>query len=172
MKIIIDGIEIKKCGFCERYYSELICPCYLEKQNSEIQRLLNNSRYFNTKHLIITPYQFEIKKNTSKFKTIRERRTKILIACEESQEVCKAFRKLGHEAFSCDLLPCSGGHPEWHIQRDVLQVLDDGWDLMIAHPPCTYLTRAGTIAKNQSVRLGIPAMQLIFEAMDQIKKGN
>ena len=68
---------------------------------------------------------------------------KVLIACEESQRVCKAFRKLGCEAFSCDILPCSGGHPEWHIQDDVLNHLDDGWDLMIAHPPCTYLSRAG-----------------------------
>lgn len=68
---------------------------------------------------------------------------KILIACEESQTVCKAFRKLGHEAYSCDILPCSGGHPEWHIQDDVLKHLDDGWDLMIAHPPCTYLSNAG-----------------------------
>ena len=67
---------------------------------------------------------------------------KILIACEESQEVCKAFRKLGHEAYSCDVLPCSGGHPEWHIQGDVLEHLDEGWDLMVAHPPCTYLTNA------------------------------
>lgn len=69
---------------------------------------------------------------------------KVLIACEESQEVCKAFRELGHEAYSCDILPCSGGHPEWHIQDDVLKHLDDGWDLMIAHPPCTYLSKAGT----------------------------
>ena len=69
---------------------------------------------------------------------------RILVACEESQEVCKAFRELGHEAFSCDILPCSGGHPEWHIQDDVLKHLDDGWDLMIAHPPCTYLSRGGT----------------------------
>ena len=68
---------------------------------------------------------------------------KVLVACEESQEVCKAFRKLGHEAFSCDILPCSGGHPEWHIQGDVLDQLDKGWDLMIAHPPCTYLSHAG-----------------------------
>jgi hypothetical protein len=65
---------------------------------------------------------------------------KVLVACEESQEVCKAFRKLGHEAYSCDILPCSGGHPEWHIQGDVLEQLDKGWDMMIAHPPCTYLT--------------------------------
>lgn len=69
---------------------------------------------------------------------------KILVACEESQRVCKAFRELGHEAFSCDILPCSGGHPEWHIQDDVLKHLNDGWDFMIAHPPCTYLSRAGT----------------------------
>jgi hypothetical protein len=68
---------------------------------------------------------------------------KVLVACEESQIVCKAFRKLGCEAYSCDILPCSGGHPEWHIQDDVLKHLDDGWDLMIAHPPCTYLSRGG-----------------------------
>ena len=68
---------------------------------------------------------------------------RILVACEESQRVCKEFRKLGHEAFSCDILPCSGGHPEWHIQDDVLKHLDDGWDLLIAHPPCTYLSRGG-----------------------------
>lgn len=67
---------------------------------------------------------------------------KILIACEESQTVCIAFRKLGHEAYSCDLLPCSGGHPEWHLQQDVIPLLGDGWDLMIAHPECTRLTVA------------------------------
>jgi hypothetical protein len=68
---------------------------------------------------------------------------KILIACEESQTVCKAFRAKGHEAFSCDILPCSGGHPEWHIQGDVLKQLDKGWEMMIAHPPCTYISNAG-----------------------------
>ena len=68
---------------------------------------------------------------------------KVLIACEESQVVCKEFRKLGHEAYSCDILPCSGGHPEWHIQDDVLKHLNDGWDLMIAHPPCTHLSVSG-----------------------------
>lgn len=68
---------------------------------------------------------------------------KILIACEESQAVCKAFRKKGHEAYSCDILPASGGNPEWHIQGDVLEHLNDGWDMMIAHPPCTYLSKAG-----------------------------
>jgi hypothetical protein len=66
---------------------------------------------------------------------------KVLIACEESQIVCKAFRELGHEAYSCDIQECSGGHPEWHIKDDVLKHLDGGWDLMIAHPPCTYLCR-------------------------------
>lgn len=96
---------------------------------------------------------------------------KVLVACEESQAVCKAFREKGHEAYSCDIQECSGGHPEWHIQGDVLPLLNpdvvtrsdcqyygfyfktqDGighkikgkWDLIIAHPPCTYLTNAGT----------------------------
>jgi hypothetical protein len=87
---------------------------------------------------------------------------RVLIACEESQEVCKAFRALGHEAFSCDIQECSGGHPEWHIRRDAYSLLYpvvkghnyfstcDGemheggkWDLLIAHPPCTYLSNAG-----------------------------
>lgn len=67
---------------------------------------------------------------------------KVLVACEESQRVCIAFREKGHEAYSCDIEPCSGGHPEWHIQDDVLKHLDEGWDLIIAHPPCTYLTVA------------------------------
>lgn len=71
------------------------------------------------------------------------KKLKVLIACEESQRVCIAFRKLGHEAYSCDIEPCSGGHPEWHIQDDVLKHLGEGWDLMIAHPPCTYLSKAG-----------------------------
>lgn len=65
---------------------------------------------------------------------------KVLVACEESQVVCKAFRERGHEAWSCDLQDCSGGHPEWHIKTDVKQILDSKWDLIIAHPPCTYLT--------------------------------
>ena len=68
---------------------------------------------------------------------------KVLVACEESQEVCKAFRAKGHEAYSCDILPESGGHSEWHIQGDVIPLLDNGWDLIIAHPPCTYLTVTG-----------------------------
>ena len=83
----------------------------------------------------------------------------VLIACEESQTVCKAFRERGHRAFSCDLQECSGGHPEWHIQGDALQLINGDctfktadththtqvgeWDLLIAHPPCTYLSNAG-----------------------------
>lgn len=65
---------------------------------------------------------------------------RILVGCEESQEVTKAFRKLGHEAFSCDLLPCSGGHPEWHYQMDIFEAIELGWDMGIFFPPCTYLT--------------------------------
>ena len=84
---------------------------------------------------------------------------KVLVACEESQRVCTEFRKLGHEAYSCDIEPCSGGHPEWHIQDDVLPLLNGNcdfktvngdmyhligkWDLIIAHPPCTYMSKAG-----------------------------
>jgi len=68
---------------------------------------------------------------------------RVLVACEESQEVCKAFRALGHEAYSCDLIECSGGHPEWHIQADALELIKMKWDLIIAHPPCTYLSSVG-----------------------------
>jgi len=67
---------------------------------------------------------------------------RVLVACEESQRVCIAFRNKGHEAYSCDIIDCSGGHPEWHIKDDALKHLE-GWDLIIAHPPCTYLTVAG-----------------------------
>lgn len=95
----------------------------------------------------------------------------VLIACEESQTVCKAFREKGHNAFSCDIQECSGGHPEWHIKDDVLKILNptykfetvtsttikgiwfktvtgrryyiEKWDLIIAHPPCTYMSKAG-----------------------------
>jgi hypothetical protein len=68
---------------------------------------------------------------------------KILIACEESQAVCKEFRALGHEAYSCDIEPCSGGHPEWHLQQDVLPLLKEKWDMIIAFPPCTHLAVSG-----------------------------
>lgn len=69
---------------------------------------------------------------------------KILIACEESQSVCIEMRKAGHEAYSCDILPCTGGKPEWHIQEDVLTVIErEKWDAMIAFPPCTHLAVSG-----------------------------
>ena len=82
----------------------------------------------------------------------------VLVACEESQTVTKELRLLGHNAFSCDLLPCSGGHPEWHFNEDVFKIidqkggelqsgesiiLDNNWDMMIAHPPCTFLAVSG-----------------------------
>ena len=92
---------------------------------------------------------------------------KILVACEESQRVCIEFRKRGHEVYSCDVEPCSGGHPEWHIMQDVLPLLngncefktvdemshkiDGKWDMIIAFPPCTYLTNAGT--RHYSLRI-------------------
>ncbi len=93
---------------------------------------------------------------------------KVLVACEESQAVTKELRRLGHEAYSCDIIECSGGHPEWHIKGDALEILNPfplfntekrgigfhtcdgefhsflgGWDMIIAHPPCTYLSNAG-----------------------------
>ena len=68
---------------------------------------------------------------------------KVLVACEESQVVCNAFRKRGHEAYSCDILPTSGDHPEWHIQNDVFYLLDNRWDMIIAFPPCTHLAVSG-----------------------------
>ena len=84
----------------------------------------------------------------------------VLVACEHSQKICKAFREQGCIAFSCDILECSGGHPEWHIKGDVLPLLNgncffttqDGkkrfcferWGLIIAHPPCTFLSKAAT----------------------------
>ena len=105
---------------------------------------------------------------------------KVLVACEESQRVCTEFRKLGHEAYSCDIEPCSGGHPEWHIQDDVLPLLNGNcdfqtvngdthhligkWDLIIAHPPCTYLSNAGArflypkgVLNEDRLKLGLEA---------------
>lgn len=84
----------------------------------------------------------------------------VLIACEESQRVCTAFRKMGHNAFSCDIIDPSGGHPEWHIKGDALEIINGGifytmsgdvyevlrWDIIIAHPPCTYLSMVATRA--------------------------
>ncbi len=108
----------------------------------------------------------------------------ILIACEESQTVCKAFREKGHTAFSCDIQECSGGHPEWHIKGDVLPLLNgwcdfdtsDGvvhflhgrWDMIIAHPPCTYLTVSGNRWFNIE-RYGEKAVQRHKEREDAVQ---
>lgn len=70
---------------------------------------------------------------------------KILVACEESQAVTIELRRLGHEAYSCDIEPCSGGHPEWHLQVDALELLKMKWDMILAFPPCTYMTNAGAV---------------------------
>lgn len=77
---------------------------------------------------------------------------RVLVGCEFSQVVCKAFRDKGHEAYSCDLLPTEG-NPEWHIQDDVLKHFGDGWDMMIAHPPCTFISYAGTRSWNDNGRV-------------------
>ena len=108
---------------------------------------------------------------------------KVLVACEESQEVCKAFRAKGHEAYSCDIQEPSGGHPEWHIPGDALAVLTgctittmEGtrheigkWDLLIAHPPCTYLSNAGArflypkgILNEDRLKLGLAAKEFFM----------
>lgn len=108
----------------------------------------------------------------------------ILVACEESQAVTIELRRLGHNAYSCDIIPCSGGHPEWHIQRDVLPLLDgfvlfntaDGtphfvgsrWDMIIAFPPCTYLTVTGNRWFNIE-RYGDKAVQRHKDRADAIK---
>lgn len=79
---------------------------------------------------------------------------RILLACEESQAVTIEMRKLGHEAFSCDLLPCSGGHPEWHLQQDVTELLKQKWDMIIAFPPCTDLAVSGARHFEQKIADG------------------
>lgn len=122
---------------------------------------------------------------------------KVLIACEESQRVCAAFRERGHQAFSCDIEDCSGGHPEWYIKGDVLKVLnpakqaisgdnwygfkfrtqdevlhciDGKWDLIIAHPPCTYLSNAGArflypkgVLNEDRLKLGLAAKEFFMQ---------
>jgi len=112
---------------------------------------------------------------------------KVLIACEESQRVCIAFREKGHEAYSCDILEPSGGHPEWHIQGDALRLInghcefttmdgmthkiDGKWDLLIAHPPCTYISNAGVrflypggkgVLNEERLRKGIEATHFLL----------
>lgn len=114
---------------------------------------------------------------------------KVLVACEESQTVCKAFRKKGHEAYSCDIQECSGGHPEWHIKGDALLLLngnckfttgdgkkhtiDGKWDLIIAHPPCTYLSNAGArflypkgVLNESRLKLGLEAKDFFMKFLN------
>ena len=109
---------------------------------------------------------------------------KVLVACEESQAVTKEFRKLGHEAYSCDIIRCSGGHPEWHIMQNVIPLLNGNcrfqtmderchevkgkWDLIIAHPPCTYLTVTGNRWFNVE-RYGEKAIQRHKDREEAIK---
>jgi hypothetical protein len=120
---------------------------------------------------------------------------KVLVACEESQAVCKAFRERGHQAYSCDIVECSGGHPEWHIKDDVLNVINpknwlnrygiifntsDGqphfiegkWDLIIAHPPCTYLTNGGAVRMfRKEIREYKPYGTFQMVNVDRLKSG-
>lgn len=115
---------------------------------------------------------------------------KVLVACEESQRVCIAFREKGHEAYSCDVQECSGGHPEWHIMGDVLPIIngrcevytmdgqrheiDGRWDLIIAHPPCTYLTHAGAtrlyerpgVVRKERYEKGVEAAEFFMRMMN------
>ena len=126
---------------------------------------------------------------------------RVLVACEESQAVCKAFREKGHEAYSCDIIDCSGGHPEWHIKGDVLKILnpeyydgrygitpsisfytmdgeyhqfDGKWDLIIAHPPCTYMSKAGARwmfpkanqVSQERLKLAIAAKEFFFKILN------
>lgn len=97
---------------------------------------------------------------------------RVLLACEESQRVTKEFRELGFEAYSCDIIDTSGDKPEWHIKDDVLNVINDGWDCMIAFPPCTYLTNTGNRWFNIS-RYGYKAIErhkLRVEALEFFMK--
>ena len=109
---------------------------------------------------------------------------KVLIACEESQAVCSAFRESGHEAYSCDIIDCSGGHPEWHIKQDCLPLLngnctfttEDGeehtiegrWDIIVAHPPCTFLTVTGNRWFNVE-KYGEKALKRIADREEAVK---
>lgn len=117
---------------------------------------INAEVYCNTKKIISV--NFESDNNYEELsKIILGTNMNVIIACEESQTVTKKFRELGHNAYSCDLLECSGNHPEWHFNIDVFDIIEnnggalqsgseayvDQWDLMIAHPPCTYLSVSG-----------------------------
>ena len=91
---------------------------------------------------------------------------RILVACEESQEVCKAFRERGHEAYSCDIIECSGGHPEWHIMCDARELLKMRWDMIIAHPPCTYLTNASAVRMRVNGQIQMERYEKAMAARD------
>lgn len=109
---------------------------------------------------------------------------RVLVACEESQRVCMAFREKGHEAYSCDIIECSGGHPEWHIQGDVLPILngccrfttqdgekhelDNRWDLIVAHPPCTYIT-AASACRMYPKRGEAPDIDRLIKMLDAVQ---
>lgn len=90
---------------------------------------------------------------------------KVLVACEESQAVTIELRKLGHEAFSCDIEPCSGGHPEWHLQEDVTPLLKQRWDMIIAFPPCTHLAVSGAAWFEQKRKDGRQQAAIAFFMM-------
>lgn len=91
---------------------------------------------------------------------------RILVACEESQEVCKAFRARGHEAYSCDIIECSGGHPEWHIMCDAIELLKMRWDMIIAHPPCTYMTNASSVRMRVNGKIQMERYEKAMAARD------
>lgn len=94
---------------------------------------------------------------------------KVLVGCEESQAVCKEFRALGHEAYSCDLELCSGGHPEWHLQMDVFEAIKlKDWDLGLFFPPCTYLTVTGN-RWFDATKYGQKAIDRHFARLDALK---
>lgn len=111
---------------------------------------------------------------------------KILVACEESQRVCIAFREKGHEAFSCDIQKCSGGHPEWHILGDVVPIINGNaafvtqddkiheisgkWDILIAHPPCTYLSNVGAPSLYKNGVINKERLKLGYEAKNFFMK--
>lgn len=86
----------------------------------------------------------------------------VLVACEESQRVTIAMRDLGIEAYSCDILPCSGGHPEWHLQQDVIPLLKNYWDMIIAFPPCTHLAVSGARWFAQKRESGLQQKAIYF----------
>jgi len=133
-------IKTKTFEVDEKSFEVQVSPKGEKLRLSETRRGEDGSWYHKCKYL---KGGFFIVKTDKKNKVKIIKIMRVLVACEESQAVTKELRELGHEAFSCDLLPCSGGHPEWHIQRDVFEVIEQGWDMMIAFPPCTDLAVSG-----------------------------